>query len=191
MRHTLSLLALSLLLLSLAGCARRESPSPPPKPAVPEFQTFTSPQGDFEVRYATKAWEAEQDTTVALSLKHKTEPATIQLIATDLGQEVKKSDLRMFSGLTIASVKESFKGFKEAGKGDTTFAGVPAHQYAFTCTEQDTVMTMRMIFFASGTKAYALIVGGEAERFGAVATEVDDLLAAFRLSAAEPKKPVN
>jgi hypothetical protein len=94
----------------------------------------------------------------------------------------------MFAELTIGSVKESFKDFKEVGKGDTTFAGVPAHDFAFTCTEQDTAMAMRMIFFASGGKAYAMIVGAEKDRFSSVAPDVDKMLATFKFIPAEPAK---
>lgn len=183
------LVLLPALLLALAGCAQKETPPPPSKPAIPEFQVFKSPAGDFEITYATARWTVEQDTSVALSLANKTEPVHIQLIESDLGQKVKKSDLKMFAGLTIGSVKESFKDFKEVGKGDTTFAGVPAHHYAFTCTEQDTAMAMRMIFFASGTKAYALVVGAEKERFPSVAPDLDKMLATFKFVSAEPIKP--
>ncbi len=184
MRRTL--LTLFVLILAMVGCAQR--PAPPPKPVVPEFQTFQSPDRDFEITYATADWEVGRDTSVALSLKHKAEPATLQLIASDLGRPVEKSQLRMFSGITIASVKESFVNFKEVGKGDIALSGLPAHQYTFTCTEADTAMKMRMIFFGSGTRAYALIIGAEAERYDRIAPDVEKMLATFKVASPEPAK---
>ena len=189
MRRSLLTLSPFILILAMVGCGQRQAPPPPSKPVVPAFQTFQSPAGDFELTYATANWEVEKDTSVALSLQHKTEPATLQLIESDLGQPLKKSDLKMFSGITIASVKEGFKNFKEVGKADTTFAGQPAHQFTFTCTESDTLMMMRMIFFSSGTKAYALIIGAEAERYHQIAPDVEKMLGTFKVASSEPAKP--
>jgi len=188
MRRSLLTLSLFVPILTMVGCGQRKTP-PPPKPVVPAFQTFQSPDRDFELTYATANWEVDRDTSVALSLRHKAEPATLQLISSDLGQPLKKSDLRMFSGITIASVKEGFENFKEVGKVDTTFAGRPAHQFTFTCTESDTLMRMRMIFFGSGTKVYALIIGAEAERYHQIAPDVERMLGTFKVASSEPAKP--
>jgi len=189
MRRSLLTLSPFVMILAMVGCGQRQAPPPPPKLVVPAFQTFRSPAGDFELTYATANWEVEKDTSVALSLQHKTEPATLQLIESDLGQPLKKSDLKMFSGITIASVKEGFKNFKEVGKADTTFAGKAAHQFTFTCTESDTLMMMRMIFFGSGTKVYALIIGAEAGRYHQIALDVEKMLGTFKVASSEPAKP--
>jgi len=188
MRRSLLAISLSLLTLILVGCAQKEAPPPPPKPVVPAFQVFKSPKGEFEITYAPASWEVENDTSVALSLKHKTEDAIIQLVVSDLGGKVTKSALKMFADMTLSGVKESSKDFKEVGKADTTFAGQPAHEVVITTTEEGKAMKMKMLFFASEGKAYAFIVGGGAEVYDKLAPDIEKTLNSFKLVAAEPAK---
>jgi hypothetical protein len=191
MRRSVLAISLSLLTLILIGCAQKETPpTPPRKPVVPAFQVFKSPKGDFEISYAPAIWEVEKDTSVALSLKHKTEDAIIQLVESDLGGKVTKSALKMFADMTISGVKEGSKDFKEVGKADTTFAGQPAHEVVITTTEEGKAMKMKMLFFASEGKAYAFIIGGGAEVYDKLAPDIEKTLNSFKLVAAVPAKPV-
>lgn len=191
MRHSLLAITLSIMILALIGCAQKEAPpSPPRKPVVPAFQAFKSPKGDFEISYAPASWELENDTSVAFSLKHKTEDAIIQLVESDLGGKVTKSALKMFADMTISGVKEGSKDFKEVSKADTTFAGQPAQEVIITSTEDGKPMKMKMLFFASEGTAYAFIVGSGAEVYDKLAPSIEKTLGSFKLVAAAPAKPV-